>query len=176
MEEGSRKTIWITCGLIALGAASRLLPHPPNITPLTAMALLGGAYLPWRQALLFPIAALVASDLFLGFHSTVPFVYGWFLLVAAFGLKLKEKKRTWAILGGTCVASSVLFFLVTNFGTWLMEGLYPRTFSGLMACYTAGLPFFRNTLIGDLFFTGLLFSLERLSLRLPLSSPLPAQS
>lgn len=163
----NRKTLWVTWGLIILGAASRLLPHPPNVTPLAAMALLGGAYLPSRQALIFPVAAMAVSDLFLGFHSTIPFVYGWFLLAAGIGLRLKER-RTWKTVGAACVGSSVLFFLITNFGTWLAEGLYPRTLPGLAACYAAGLPFYRNTLLGDVFFTGLLFGLERLAGTVPI--------
>ncbi|MBI4051984.1 MAG: hypothetical protein HY400_05720, partial [Elusimicrobia bacterium] len=82
------------------------------------------------------------------------------------GVWLSKHRKPGTILFA-CLASSLLFFTVTNFGTWLAGGLYTKDFSGLIACYTAAIPFYRNTLLGDLLFTGLLFGLEHLSLRLP---------
>ncbi|MBI4346725.1 MAG: hypothetical protein HY553_07705 [Elusimicrobia bacterium] len=163
----------VVFGIILLAAASRLLPHPPNVTPLTAIALLGGASLPAAQAFLLPLAALAMSDLFLGFHATIPFVYAGFLATAAIGLRLKADRGAGRI-AAACLASSILFFVVSNVGVWLASGLYPRTGAGLSACFTAALPFFRNSLLGDAAFTALLFGLERLSVRALAARPVAA--
>jgi hypothetical protein len=161
----NKNTVRITLGIILLGAMSRLLPHPPNVTPLTAMALLGGASLMSRkQALLAPLAALLLSDLLLGLHATLPFVYACFAATTLMGSLLKDDRSAGRLVGA-CLASSVLFFVVTNFGAWLVMGIYPRSLAGLAACYTAAIPFFRNAVFGDLAFTAALFGLERLSVR-----------
>lgn len=154
----------VALSIIALGALARLLPHPPNVTPLTAMALLGGACLAPSQALLLPLGALVVSDAFLGFHAVAPFVYACFLATAALGLRLKNDRAPGRI-AGACLASSALFFVVTNFGVWLLTGLYTRDGAGLAACYTAAIPFFRNALLGDAGYTLALFGLQALALR-----------
>ena len=159
-----KKSTQVTLTIIALGAASRLLPHPANITPLTAIALLGGASLSRRQAFLAPLAALFLSDLVLGLHGLMPFVYGCFLATAWLGTRLSND-RTAMRVGAACLASSVLFFVVTNFGVWLTAGMYPRSGAGLAACYAAAIPFFRNSLVGDLGFTAALFAVERLLVR-----------
>lgn len=159
--------------LIAAAAVARLVPHPPNVAPIAAMALFGGAMFAnvWL-AVLVPIAAMVLSDLVLGLHGTLPFVYASFLLITGIGLWLRQAAGARgripgpAMIGGAAVASSVLFFLVTNFGVWLTAPFYPKTAAGLWAAYTAGLPFFRNTVLGDLFYCAVLFGgfalLERL--------------
>lgn len=142
---------------ILLAAASRLIPHPPNVTPIAAMALFGGAYFSNRAAAyVVPLAAVVLSDLILGFHSTMPFVYASFLLIVLIGSRLRRQKNVSAVAGASLV-SSVLFFLVTNFGVWLTGTLYPRTWAGLAAAYVAALPFFRNTVLGDLSYVAVLF-------------------
>ena len=150
--------------LVLLAAASRLLPHPPNATPIAAMALFGGAYLGKRYALWTPLTALAVSDLILGWHATWPFVYGAFLLTGLIGLLLRGHRRPGFVLGAALL-SSFLFFTLTNFGVWLAGGLYPHTFPGLLACYSAALPFFRNTLLGDILFTAALFGLQELVIR-----------
>ena len=142
---------------ICVAAALRLLPHPPNFTPIGAMALFGGAYF-GRRALAFaaPLGALLLSDMVLGFHSGMPYVYGSVALVVLIGWAL-AKRKTPLTIAGAAVVSSALFFLVTNFGTWATGELYPPTLAGLTACYVAAIPFFQNTLAGDLFFSALLF-------------------
>src|SRR5581483_6162335 len=150
MEKNSTR---VTLVLIALGAASRLLPHPPNVTPIAAMALLGGAGLKRWQAFLAPLAALFVSDAVIGFHGGMPFVYGCFLATAWMGTRLAEDRAALRV-GTACLASSILFFVVTNFGTWLTSGMYPHTGAGLAACYTAAIPFFRYSVLGDFAFTG----------------------
>lgn len=142
---------------IFVAAALRLVPHPPNFSPIGAMALFGGAYF-GRRALAFaaPLGALLLSDAVLGFHSGMAYVYGSVALVVIIGWAV-AKRRTALTIAGAAVASSVLFFAITNFGTWATGELYPQTLSGLIACYVAAIPFFQNTLAGDLFYSAVLF-------------------
>ena len=144
-------------GAILAAAALRLVPHPPNFSPIAAMALFSGAYV-GRRGLAFvaPLAALLLSDAVLGFYRGMSFVYGSMMLVVVIGWWLSSR-RTPLRIAGAAVASSVLFYVLTNFGMWLFSGFYPRTLAGLEACYIAAIPFFQNTLAGDLFFTTLLF-------------------
>jgi len=139
------------------GVASRLVPHPPNFTAIAAIALVGGIYLDRRAALAVPIAAMILSDMMLGFHGLMPYVYAGFLLTGALGMALKHAPRFPALLGGS-LAGSILFFILTNGGVWLTGdgSFYPKTVEGLLACYAAGIPFFRNSLLGDLIYTGML--------------------
>jgi hypothetical protein len=142
---------------IVAAAALRLLPHPPNFTPIGAMALFGGAYL-GRRSLAFaaPLAALLLSDAIIGFYSGMEVVYPSVALIVLIGWWLSNK-RTAVRIGAAAVASSVSFFLITNFGMWLFSGFYPLTSAGLAACFVAAIPFFQNTIAGDLFYSALLF-------------------
>jgi hypothetical protein len=153
--------------LIILAAFSRLIPHIPNVTAITAMALLGGALFSNRLlALLAPLMALLISDLVLGFHSTLFFVYGAVALIAilaSFGLKTNSSVTR---LGAASLASTFLFFVITNFGFWMMESLYPKTAEGLVQAYVMALPFLGTQVVGDLFYTGLLFGAFELIRRL----------
>jgi hypothetical protein len=143
--------------MIAAAAAARLLPHPPNVTPLAAIALFAGACLPGRAlALAVPLTALFLSDLVIGLHDQMPVVYGSFALIVALGMLLRARRRAWAIAAAT-LGGSALFFVATNLGVWASGSLYPRTFEGLVACYVAALPFFGRTLLGDAFFSAALF-------------------
>ncbi len=156
----------VLAAMIFAAAASRLIPHPPNLTAVTAMALFAGATLACRRyAFLVPVLALLLSDLLIGFYSAMPFVYGAFMVTVGIGLLLRTRRGPLTI-GAASLASSVMFYLVTNFGVWVGSGLYPRTLTGLIACYTAAIPFFRNMVVGDLFYATLLFGsfalLERL--------------
>ena len=142
---------------IFTAAAMRLLPHPPNFSPIAAMALFSGAYLPHRGvAFVAPLAALLVSDAILGFHGLMPIVYGSVALVVCLGWMLSSN-RTAVRIAVAAVAGSMLFYLITNFGVWALGDMYPKTLAGLAACYVAALPFFQNSLAGDLFFTALLF-------------------
>jgi hypothetical protein len=142
---------------ILLAAALRLVPHPPNFTPIGAMALFSGAYL-GRRALAFvaPLAAMLLSDAVLGFYSGMWVTYLAVALITLLG-SLVLQKRTPVRIGLTAVAGSMLFFVVSNFGTWALSGMYPHTAAGLAACYVAAIPFFQNTLAGDLFYATMLF-------------------
>src|SRR4029453_1250961 len=154
--------------LIIFAAFSRLIPHPMNFAPVTAIALFSGVYLDKKYAFIIPLAALVISDIFLGFYSYVYWVYGTFVLVACIGLWLKKRverssgaKKAGYIFGTTLV-SSVVFFIVTNFGVWTSNMFYPMNFKGLIECYTMALPFFRNSLAGDLFYASAMFGIYEL--------------
>ena len=142
---------------IVAAAALRLVPHPPNFTPIGAMALFSGAYL-GRRGLAFvaPLAAMLLSDAVLGFYSGMQYTYFAVAVVVLIGWAISARISPLRV-GAGAIASSVLFFLASNFGTWLSSGMYPHTFDGLAACYVAAIPFFQNTLAGDLFFSGLLF-------------------
>lgn len=159
--------------MIVLAALSRLLPHPPNFTPIGGIALFGAAYFSRKYlAFLIPIAALWISDLLLNnvilprqfpeyYDGTFawgisPWIYGSFALIVLLGFGLLKQIKIPRLIGGSVLAS-ILFFLITNFGVWASGTAYPMTFDGLMACYTAAIPFFWNTLAGDLFYVGVLF-------------------
>lgn len=134
----------------------RLLPHPANVAPVAALALFSGVYLSKKQAFLLPLVSMLISDLFLGFHSTMIFVYGSFLLTALIGIYLKKYKTVFSV-GMASVFSSLLFFLLTNFGVWSTSNMYEKSVHGLFQSYVMGIPFYRNTFIGDLFYTLLFF-------------------
>ena len=143
--------------IVLAAAATRLLPHPPNMTSIAAVALFGGAHFADRRlAFAIPLAAMLLSDLVIGFSSTLPVVYASIALIVGVGLFLRERRQPPLIIGAALV-SSILFFVLTNFGVWAMSGMYPKTLAGLEACYAAALPFFRNSVTGDLIYTALMF-------------------
>ena len=148
----------VIVSIILLLALYRVIPHPPNVSPVAAMALFGGVYFTDRKlAFIIPLFALVVSDLIIGLHNTLPFVYGVFAVTVVAGIWLRDKLSVMSV-AGTALVTSLLFFVVTNFGAWLFnQGLYPMTSAGLLQSYIAGIPFYANTLTGDLFFTALLF-------------------
>ena len=154
---GNHTRLFAILTAVVAAAALRLVPHPPNFTPIGAMALFSGAYLP-RRALAFvaPLAALLLSDVILGFYHGMAFVYATTALVVLIGWWLSSR-RSPLLIGVAAVASSMVFFVLTNFGMWLFSGFYPLSWTGLSACYVAAIPFFQNTIAGDLFYSGLLF-------------------
>lgn len=147
----------VITGLIVLAAVARLLPHLPNFTPIIAIALFGGVYFSdKRLAFAVPFAAMLASDIFLGFYSSMIFVYIGFALAVGLGIFIRNRVNILSV-GGAALGGAVLFFLITNFGVWLTGTMYPMTFQGLIASYTAGIPFFRYTLLGSLVYSGAMF-------------------
>jgi hypothetical protein len=147
----------VLTGMIVAAAAFRILPHPPNFSPIAALALFGGAHFAdKRAAFLVPLAAMFLSDLVLGLHALIPIIYGCFALAVCLGLLLRERRNPVRI-AALALGASVLFFAVSNFAVWVFSGMYPRTGAGLVACFMAALPFFQNTLAGDFCFTGVLF-------------------
>lgn len=163
---------------ILVAATLRLVPHPPNFTPIGAMALFGGAYL-GRNTLAFaaPLGALLLSDLVLGFYDGMGFVYAATAAAVLVGWAIAPR-RTAVNIVLAATASATLFFVVTNFGVWLGSGMYPRDLSGLAACYAAAIPFFQNSLAGDLLWSAVLFGGFALAERAvpALRAPLPLRA
>ena len=137
--------------IILLAVVTRLIPHAPNFAPIGGLALFSGANFKNKTALLIPLSAMFISDIFLGFHKTRPFVYLSFIIIALIGGLIKTNK--WQSLLKASLISSVLFFLITNFGVWATGSMYQKNLSGLIQSYVMGLPFFRNTIISDLFYS-----------------------
>lgn len=153
----------LVAGFIFAGALLRLLPHPLNFTPIAAMALFGGAYLKDKKLAFFlPMTALLISDLLLeiyngtGFHSTMLFVYGSMAISTSLGLLLRGREQRATIMVASLLGSFI-FFMITNFGVWLVQSIYPMTGAGLRDCYVQAIPFFRGTLMGDLFYNLVFF-------------------
>lgn len=136
----------------------RVGSHFPNATPVAAVALLAGAGLKTRWAAAVPLIAMAVSDVFIGFSPwpiTVA-VYGSFALIALLGRWLENNRAAGRVVAAA-LASSILFYLITNGAVWWFSGLYAHTVDGLILCYYLAIPFFRNTMLGDLAYTGGLF-------------------
>ena len=160
--------VWFGIVLILLVILSRLLPHPPNFTPLAAVGLFSGACLHVRKFWLVPVAALLLSDMVIGFYSPVVmvFVYGAFILCASIGRSFLQGQRSIPTLAGATLSGSVIFFILSNLGDWLSGLNYPLTLDGLLDCYVMAIPFFRNTLLGDLFYVTCLFGVYEMCCRM----------
>ncbi|OHA72448.1 MAG: hypothetical protein A3A27_01900, partial [Candidatus Wildermuthbacteria bacterium RIFCSPLOWO2_01_FULL_47_18] len=145
--------------IAVLSFGARLLPHLPNFTPIGALALFAGAYLARKHwwGLLLPLFIMFVSDLFIGFYDVklMAVVYGSFLLYAFIG-RVLPKQNSLLVFGGA-LGGAVFFYLATNFAVWMFSPWYVKSVEGLMLSYTLALPFFRATLFGDLFFTGVFF-------------------
>ncbi|MGE0762263.1 MAG: DUF6580 family putative transport protein [Bdellovibrionales bacterium] len=153
--------VLVIVGLIVLAVLSRWLPHPPNFSPVLGVALLaGGRLLSRSMAIAVPLVAMVISDLILGWHSTIPFVYLGMVAAVLLGRGfLKDSKAFSLKIGLTTTLAAVIFFLVSNFGVWMMQDLYSHDLSGLLACNIAAVPFFQATLISGLVYTYAMFGL-----------------
>ena len=135
----------VIISLIFLAVITRLLPHPPNFTPITGIALFAvNRFSDKKLAFLLPLLCMIVTDFFIGFHLIVPFVYLSIIGISCVGYFSKK------ISISTILKSSILFFIISNFGVWLVG--YPNSIAGFLACYTMALPFFVNTILGDFFF------------------------
>lgn len=165
------KRFLVIGGIIVVAILSRLLPHPLNFTPIAAIALFAGAYFTNKKwALAVPILAMFFSDVILhalfltghrafpGFYPDMIFVYSSFAVVVGIGMTVGKRVNFISVISGSLLAS-VVFFLVTNFGSWLTLSIYPKNFFGLIEAYVAGIPFFRWTMLGDLVYSGLFFGI-----------------
>lgn len=148
--------------LATLAILGRLLPHPPNFTPLGGAALFGGAKLgrPWNYIL--PLVVLLLTDRWLGFHNTMPYVYVGFIAMVWLGERASQNATVLKV-GALSLTGSLLFFLLTNMGVWAVSGMYPPTLSGLVNCYVMAIPFFGATLLGDLVYSFGFFGLYALA-------------
>lgn len=143
---------------ILFAVVMRLVPHWPNFTPVAAIAIFGGAYISKKGlAFLLPVLAMFISDLIIGFHSTMIAVYTGMVIAAGIGIMLRNRIKIGNVVIAS-LASSVIFFIITNFASWY-TGLMPysRDFSGLLQAYVAGIPFFNYAMIGDLFYSTVIF-------------------
>ncbi len=151
--------------MVLAGAIYRLVPHPMNVAPVAALALIGGMYFGRRHALWMPLAILAVSDLVLNAQSHYPVFY-WprvidyaaFAVIGTLGMWLQS--RPTGVKTAGALATPFFFFLLSNFGVWLFglnlaNEFYPKTWAGLSECYAAGLPFLRGTIIGDWAFMAL---------------------
>jgi len=132
----------LALSLILIGILLRFAPHAPNFTPVAAIAIFSGLYLNKKYAFSVPLILMVISDFVLGMHDVVIFTWGSFILTAFLGIWLKKYKNILGIISVSLI-SSLLFYIVSNLGVWLM-GWYPHNLSGLISCYTMALPFLRN--------------------------------
>ncbi len=170
-DEGTdRQLFWMKMGiaaaLVALAAALRVVAQPWNFTPIGAITLFSGAT--FRQRWMkfgFPLAALFVGDIFVGLYKLMIVVYASFLVSVAIGMWIGKERKLSRLTGGTLLGA-LQFFLITNFAVWTTFLTYPKTAAGLFACYMTGLPFFWNTLAGDVFYVVLLFGGYALAERL----------
>ncbi len=142
---------------IAISAATRFIPHPPNFTPILSMALIGGAFInDKRLAFLIPILAMFVSDAFLGFHATMVSVYFCFILTVALGFFIKDSNSPIKVAGFSLV-SSVMFYLITNLAHFILMSDYSKDYVGLITCFSSAIPFFKYTLLSGLIYSLALF-------------------
>jgi len=161
-----KSRIAVLTSMVLAAAASRLIPHPPNYTPMIALALFGGTYFTDRKtAYILPLAAMVLSDIGLAFLKGYEFftamrlvIYGCFALISTMGFVLRHYLKTINVIAAS-LAGSTVFFIITNLAVWAEGYLYPLNMAGLAQCYIAAIPFFGNTVLSALFYSGLLFGL-----------------
>ncbi len=152
------KFIYISL-LIFISALSRLLPHPPEFTPVLAISIFAGATLfSKKEAILIPILSLFISDIFIGFHSLIPVVYGTMALISLISF-YSLKQRNILKIAGVGLGSGILFFFTTNLAVFLTSGMYTQNMEGFIQCFTLAIPFFRNSLAGIAVYASLLFSI-----------------
>ncbi len=135
-------------------AIFRVIPHPPNFTPIIASAIMCPILTKDRiYGALIPILAMFISDIFIGFHSYQFIIYITLISISIFAFKT----NSYLILAVSSILASTWFFLTTNFAVWVMWDYYPKTLEGLLSCYTLAIPFFQNTLLSTIFFCFVIF-------------------
>ncbi len=150
--------------LVALGVVVRVVPHPWNFAPVGAISLFAGAVFDRRRyAIVVPLLAMFVGDSLLewvtgeGYHTLMPVIYATYALIATVGMLIREHRRSIVVVGLGAIASSTIFFAISNFAVWMRSAIYPHTGQGLLSCYVAAIPFYGNTLASDLLFSALLF-------------------
>jgi len=154
----NKKNLILILAIIALAVASRLVKHPPNFTPVVAMSIFAGYYLNKKWGWLLPMVAMFLSDAFIGFYDwrlmAVVYLSIGLSFVLGYGFK---RFGNWRSVLACSLTASVLFFILTNFAVWALYQWYPHTWAGLLNCFVMALPFFKNTLAGDLVYSVALF-------------------
>jgi hypothetical protein len=174
MKKTNLETYLVFVTIVLAAVFLRLIPHTPNVAPIAALALFSGIKIPGWKGFILPLSAMILSDMFLGFHATIPYVYGSFLLIGLIGFLLRKNSSPLRVVLGS-LSGSILFFVITNFGSWATTSMYEKNILGLIKCYEMGLPFFRNTVIGDLLYIGIFFFLFKV-LNLVIVLMLPSDS
>ena len=152
MMKSNKNNYYAIIGIIILLATARLLPHPPNFTPILGMAVFSGAIISRRLiAYLIPLAAMLLSDLYLGLHSSIPIIYFSLAVCVLIGTFIEPRVSILNSFLGISLGVLV-FFLITNFMVWYGSGMYEFSISGLMTCYFMGLPFVQNTFISSILY------------------------
>ena len=150
--------------LILVLSFSRLIPHPWNFSPILAVGIFSGFYFKnFILSLFIVVFSMFLGDLYLGFHSTMFFTYISLAVAVIIGLYIKHFKFTEILFSG--LVSSICFFIITNFGTWLTLEMYEKNFSGLLQSYVLAIPFFHNTLISTFLYLIVLKLLFDLTIR-----------
>ena len=150
------KYILILSLIIATALSNVLLSNIPNFSPVASVALFSGFYLSNKKlALLIPVACMLISDYFIGFHSLMWAVYLSFAFTVVMGIKMKTSSSKKVIINS--VLSSLIFFFITNSAVWLTGNFYSSDLSGLGLCLTMGIPFFKYTLLSSIVFSTILF-------------------
>ena len=140
-------------GIIIIAILSRLIPHPPNFTPIIASSILAPIMLKSRiYGMLIPVMAMLISDIIIGFHVYQLVIYSAIASISLVTIMNKSYPKLFFI----AIAGSVWFFIITNFAVWLSSDYYSKNFEGLLLCYTLAIPFFTNTFISTVLFTILL--------------------
>lgn len=155
------KIALVIIGLVVLGIILRVLPHAANVAPVGAIALFAGALLGRKAGIFAPLALMIVADLIIGLHSAVLFTWAGFALIGLFGYGLRNHNVIGRI-GFGAIGSAMIFYVVSNFGVWITSGMYSRSLSGLVECYTLALPFLRASFMGDLAFATTFFGLYAL--------------
>lgn len=147
-----------TIFLIVAGALARLIPHPPNFTPIASLALFGGRELPKKLSWFIPIATLALSDIVIGFYDwrILASVYLGFIISVFLGQKLKHTFSAKKLIYFSFL-SSIIFFILTNFSVWAFSPMYEKNLPGLGMCFWYALPFFRNELTATIFYATIIF-------------------
>ena len=155
MKEKNNSSLLLAAVFVVLGLLTRFILVIPNFSPIISIALFSGVFFADKRiAFLIPVITMFISDIFIGLHSTMIATYLSFALIAIIGIKIKTVNVKSVLLSS--IGGAVLFFIVTNFAVWC-EGWYGYTFAGLVTCFEAAIPFFRNTLASSLFYSVILF-------------------
>lgn len=162
LQRDSLKKVLVLGLFLLVGITSRLLPHPPNFTAVSALLIISSIALNRRYAMLIPLIVMFVTDLILGVHGVMLFTWGAFAVIGFVSyLALKDNVSLTRVVA-TSLFASVFFYLISNFGVWAEGFLYPPTLSGLLQSYYMAIPFFRNTILGDLFYTGVFYGVYAL--------------
>lgn len=153
-----RNSYYILVALTVIGVVARLIPHVPNVTPVTAIALFISAYVGVKYSIPAILGLMFIGDSIIGFYSwpIMLSVYGSLVVSALLGIYLRKNKTVGSVFVST-MSASLVFFLVTNWAVWQFGTMYAQSWQGLIHCFIMAIPFFKNSLLGDLFYTGLLF-------------------